>query len=222
MELKTWEQALPKEGVVIILGHRRMGKSGLGWRLVEQVSRKGVRKTAVAFGIPRSRRKLVPDWVRHTDDLKRIPEKSVLLIDEASLRFSARRSMSDPNLLLVALMGLSGQKHQLIIFISHNSRLLDVETIMDSDLVVYKLPSEAHILFERRETAAFTQEARTKLLEKRDPRKWSYVINFHNGKRLLLPNRLPSFWTEKLSTIWAGLDIMSIARTKKKRKGGKR
>lgn len=169
--------------------------------------------------MPRQKRKVVPKWVEHRDDIEKLPERAIVLLDEAALRFSARRSQSDGNVLMAGLVALSGQRDQIIIFIAHTARLLDVEQIFDSDLIIYKLPSAAHVSFERKETAQYTRDARQALLKQRDPRKWAYLIDFHNERQALLKNGLPSFWSNELSNAWSGLDVMAIVKQKGK-KGG--
>jgi len=81
---------------------------------------------------------------------------------------------------------------------------------MDSDVVIFKMPSMAHEKFERREIAEYTKEARAQILTKRNSKKWSYVVDFHEGGRGLLSNTLPSFWTEALSHAWADLALDEV------------
>lgn len=207
--IRSWEQAIRPPCVAVILGFRRKGKSGLAWWLLERLHKKR-NMVACCVGLPRKHRRLVPKWVKHFDDITRLPSNAVVLMDEAALRFAARRFSSDPNIMMQTLVALSGQKNQIILFVAHVSRLLDVEGIMDSDLVVFKLPSVAHVKFERREIAEYTKEAREQLLQKRDPRRWSWVVDFHEDRRGLLSNALPSFWTEKLSHAWADLALESV------------
>ena len=210
--LVSWEKALPNPGIVIILGHRGQGKSALAWWLLENVHKRRSLK-AVVVGMPRSKRGLVPDWVEHTENIGKLPEGAVVLLDEAALRFSARRSQTDTNLAVAGLVALSRQRKQVIILVCHTARMLDVELIFDSDLVVYKMPSMAHVRFERKETASFTQKAREALLKVDNPKKWAYVIDFHGGREGLLKNGMPSFWSENLSNVYAGLDVAKLVAT---------
>lgn len=207
--LTSWDKALPNPGVIIVLGHRGTGKSALGFWLLEKLHNRKKLK-AVVVGMPRSKRKLVPAWVSHTEDINRLPEKAVVLLDEAALRFSARRSQTDTNLAVSGLVALSRQRKQVIILVCHTARMLDVELVFDSDLVVYKLPSVAHVKFERKETAEYTLKAREALLKVKNPKAWAYVIDFHQGREGLLRNRLAHFWSDSLSNVWAGLDVAKL------------
>ena len=222
--ITSWDKAIRPPCVAVILGFRRKGKSALAWFLVERLHKK-LNLQACCVGLPKKHRKLLPKWVNHYDDITKLPKKSVVIVDEAGLRFAARRHNSDPNVVMQALIALSGQKEQVILFIAHVSRLLDVDTIMDSDLVIFKMPSLAHERFERREIAEFTKEARAQLLAKGNPKKWSYVVDFHEGGRGVLANTLPSFWTETLSHAWADLALEEVklkkqGQTKKEKKNG--
>ena len=209
LTIKSWEQAIKPPSTVVILGFRRKGKSALAWWLLERLhKKKGL--TACCVGLPKKHRPLVPKFIRHYDDISKLPKHAVVLVDEAGLRFTARRSHSDPNIMMQALIALSGQKGQVILFVAHVSRLLDVDSIMESDLVVFKMPSMAHVKFERREISEYTAEARKHLLTKSNPKRWTYLVDFHEDRRGLLQNGLPSFWSEALSHAWADLAIEEV------------
>lgn len=207
--IASWDQAIKVPCVAVILGFRRKGKSVLAWWLLERMHTKR-KMAACCVGLPKKHHKLVPKWVKHHDDITKLPANAVVLVDEAALRFAARRFTSDPNILMQALVALSGQKNQVILFIAHVSRLLDLEAIMDSDIVIFKIPSLAHVKFERREVAEYTKEARDKLIEKKNPKRWSWIVDFHEDRRGLLKNALPSFWSEKLSHAWADLALEEV------------
>lgn len=207
--IKSWEQAVKAPCVAVILGFRRKGKSALSWWLLERLHAKG-KLTACCVGLPKRRRRLVPKWVKHFDDISKLPNNAIVLIDEAAVRFAARRFTSDPNVMMQALVAVSGQKNQIILFVAHVSRLLDVESIMDSDIVIFKMPSLAHVKFERREIAGYTKEAWGQLVQKTNPKRWAWIVDFHEGRRGLLSNGLPSFWSDGLSHAWADLALESL------------
>lgn len=222
--IKSWDRAIRPPCVAVILGFRRKGKSALAWWLLERLHNKR-KLAACCIGLPKRHHRLVPKWIKHYGDITKLPKDAVVLVDEAALRFAARRFTSDPNVMMQALVALSGQKNQIILFVAHVSRLLDVETVMDSDIIIYKMPSLAHEKFERRETAEYTREARETLGKKGNPKRWSYLVDSHEGRRGLLSNGLPSFWSETLSHAWADLALEEVklkketkAREKPKRK----
>ena len=57
------------------------------------------------------------------------------------------------------LIGVSGQRKQMLLFISHHSRKLDKNAITDADRILWKEPTYAHVLFERDELHDFTLKA---------------------------------------------------------------
>jgi len=219
--IKSWYQVAKPPCVIVILGFRRKGKSALAWWLLEHIHQRQ-ELTACCVGLPKKHHSKVPKWVKHFADITKLPKNAVVLLDEAALRFAARRFSSDPNMMMQSLIALSGQKKQTIIFVAHVARLLDVDSIMESDIVVFKMPSLAHVKFERREIAEYTKEARHQLQAKRNPIKWSWIVDFHEDKRGLLSNSLPSFWTEDLSHAWADLAINSIKSKGDSSNGSKR
>lgn len=220
--LKSWKHAIPKKGVVIILGFRGQGKSALAWYIMDMVRmQNGKPRPVYVLGMPKSKRKYAPKWVKHVDSFKNIPKGAIVLVDEAALHFPARRSQSDENLAVAGLNALSRQRDQLIIFVAHTARLLEVEAIMDSNVIIYRKPSASYLKFERRETMEWTSTAREQIMSKGNPLHWAYVIDLEDDKRGLLRCKLPPFWNEELSKAWADLDVDALIKAMKGEKHSK-
>lgn len=209
-ELKSWSQAIPERGVVLIFGHRGKGKSACGWMIADKMRQKRGGRKVYVLGLPKNKRKYAPKWAKHCNDLKNLPKGAIIIIDEAALHFPARRSQSASNIALTGLNALSRQRDQLIIFITHNARLLEVEAVMDCDVIIYRKPSAAHLKFERRETADWSISARQAIMLQKNPLHWAYVVDLEDGKTGLLRCSLPSFWNEDLSKAWADLDVQAM------------
>lgn len=219
---KSWKHAIPKKGVVIILGFRGQGKSALAWYIMDMVRmQNGKPRPVYVLGMPKSKRKHAPKWVKHVDSFKNIPKYAIVLVDEAALHFPARRSQSDENLAVAGLNALSRQRDQLIIFVAHTARLLEVEAIMDSNVIIYRKPSASYLKFERRETMEWTSTAREQIMSKGNPLHWAYVIDLEDDKRGLLRCKLPPFWNEELSKAWADLDVDALIKAMKGEKHSK-
>jgi hypothetical protein len=215
-QIKSWKSAIPYKGVVIILGFRGQGKSALAWYIMEQCRTfKGKVRPVYVLGMPKAKRRYAPKWVKHVDSFKNIPKHAVILVDEAALRFPARRSQSDENIAVAGLNALSRQRDQLIIFVAHTARLLELEAIMDCNVIIYRKPSAAYLKFERRETMEWTTTARAQILSKGNPLHWAYVIDLEDDRRGLLRCRLPNFWSEDLSKAWADLDVDALIKAMK-------
>lgn len=221
-QIKSWKHAIPYKGVVIILGFRGQGKSALAWYIMD-ICRvyKGKTRPVYVLGMPKTKRKYAPKWVKHVDSFRNIPKGALILVDEAALRFPARRSQSDENIAVAGLNALSRQRDQLIIFVAHTARLLELEAIMDCNVIIYRKPSASYLKFERRETMEWTTTAREQIMSKGNPLHWAYVIDLEDDRRGLLRCKLPPFWSNELSAAWADLDVEALIKTMKGQKQSK-
>ena len=201
-----FRDAFPSPGVVVVMGKRGSGKTGLAmWVMEEYHKSKGL--GGAVFKAPAAMRKLLPEWVETPNRIRGIPEDSVVIIDEAQQVANARRSSSNDNLDLAQLVALSRQRNQLIILISHHSRKLDMVDVMDASRIIWKQPSAGQVMFERSELKPFCQRAITKFEEQKgNLRRMAYVMDFETLKFGFTPAKLPTFWNDGLSTGMAGLD----------------
>ena len=202
-------QAIPFPGVVVIMGRRGMGKTALGHYIMGEFHKRRGFKGAI-LGLPSQKKKLVPRWVKPVASVLALPDNSVCLVDEAAQWAHARRSQSAQAVELDNLVSMSRQRRQLILFIAHHSRKLDINLIHDSDRLLWKMPTEAHVLFERAELQPFTRKALDAFRGLRKPRQgetaWlrrcmtmTYVMDLHNLRFGWLKNGLPSWWRDELS-----------------------
>lgn len=221
-QIKSWKHAIPYKGVVIILGFRGQGKSALAWYIMDMCRvYKGKARPVYVLGMPKKKRKYAPKWVKHVDNFRNIPKGALILVDEAALRFPARRSQSDENIAVAGLNALSRQRDQLIIFVAHTARLLELEAIMDCNVIIYRKPSASYLKFERRETMEWTTTAREQIMSKGNPLHWAYVIDLEDDRRGLLRCKLPPFWSNELSAAWADLDVEALIKAMKGQKQNK-
>lgn len=199
----TLRQAIPKTGVVVILGFRGEGKTALACRIMEDWHKRYKMGGAILY-FPKASR-ILPAWVKRADSITKLPKNSVCVVDEAAQEAHARRFSSGANIDLEELASLSRQRNQLILLVSHHSRKLDISLITDSNLLLYKKPTEAHYLFERSEVQPITRKVLDEFYKvKGNTKSWAFVVDLHNLKLGWLKCPLPSFWNERLST-WVGL-----------------
>ncbi len=200
-------KALPKIGVAVVLGCRGEGKTALALRIMESYHKRyGMGGDFLYF--PRSLARALPKWVKRSNSKEKMSFNSVCIVDEAAQEAHSRRSQSAENIEMEELVGLSRQRKQLILYLTHHSRKLDLNLIIDSDVLLYKRPSEAHYLFERSEVQPITRKVLDEFNAKVPPRAksqpWTFVINLHHLQLGWMQNPLPSFWADRLST-WVGL-----------------
>lgn len=202
-------KAVRRPAVITILGHRGNGKSGLAYEIADQLHAKEAMPGDTYLPpqlqhIQGRLQKLIPPWMRVVSSFKGFRRGAVIIVDEASQAAHARRSQATDSLQMDALVGIARQNKAVVLFITHHTRKLDIDLIMESDLVFWKAPTVAHALFERDEVADFTFKALDffKKLQGKEKLQNTLVMDFANLKFSYFKNGLPKFWTEELSTVY--------------------
>jgi energy-coupling factor transporter ATP-binding protein EcfA2 len=208
-----FKDAFPLPGVILMMGKRGSGKSSTAmWAMEEIYKHTGGRIGGAVLKAPSGIKKLLPSWVATPNRIKNVPTDSVVIIDEAQQMANARRSSSNDNLDLAQLVALSRQRNQLIILISHHSRKLDMNDVMDASRIIWKLPAAGQVMFERKEIKPFSQRAVDKFAQRKgNPQKVAYVMDFEDLQFGFASTGLASFWSEALSTGYSGPDLGAMA-----------
>jgi len=186
---------------VLILGKRGSGKSALGYYIIELLH---IAYPTYIVGAPETARNLIPDWMGIVSNLEMLPPNSVALVDEAHLQYHARQSNTDVSVLMSKLLNLSRQKSQTIIFVSQEARQLDRNIVSSADVMVFKDIGLLQAEFERRELNRIALQAKQTFDSlKGDRRSWNYIYSPNVDFVGPLKNPLPSFWSSKLSSVFA-------------------
>lgn len=200
-EKTTLLKSIPFPGVVIIMGARGSGKTGLAHEIMSQLHSRRMLGGALLLPMPPHRR-MVPTWIKVVSSISLLPKRSVCIIDEAAQVAHARRSQSAGAVQLDNLISISRHRLQLILFISHHSRKLDLNLIHDSDRLFWKRPTEAHALFERDELQLFMRKALeffAGIKGERAQQKATYIMDLHHLQFKWFNNGLPPWWSETIS-----------------------
>ena len=101
------------------------------------------------------------------------------------------------------LLNLSRQQDKTIVFITQQSRHLNLDIVSSANAIVLKNPGILQSNFERPELRRIMAEAKLAFDSIRgDPKAWSYVYSPDASFSGLVENGLPSFWSRKLSNIY--------------------
>lgn len=206
---------IPYPGVVMIMGDIRTDKTGLAHEIVDEMHR--WRNLPAILHMPRIDDKLrraiqriVPRWMTVTTKRSQWKDRAVVIYDEAAQSAHARRSQSGDAVELDDLLAIAGQREQLILFISHYSRKLDLNVCTAVHRIIWKRPTYAHQLWERDEMADFTSKAydffkgiKGEVAQK----KACLVLDMEHFGFFQCNNKLPPWWTDRLSRIFKEIQI---------------
>ncbi len=196
-----WRDLLPHPCVVLIVGGRNRGKSGLGYYLLELFPDA---LPVYVVGVPEAARDLLPDWVGIAPDLEDVPCKAVALVDEAYLLFHARSSMAAVAKRMSEILNLSRQREQTWIFVTQEARQVDRNIVSAANVVIFKPLGLLQAAFERAELSPLVEQANEAFATvKGNKRRWAYVVAPEQDFQGLLENPLPSFWSPRLSRLFA-------------------
>lgn len=209
---------LPFPGVVLIMGDRRMGKTGLAHEAANQVhNKRGLPAVIHIPNIPEDIRKRIkkylPPWITIATRRSQWPKDCVVIYDEAAQSAHARRTQSGEAIELDDLIGISGQRNQLIFFISHHSRKLDINVVTEVNRIMWKKPTYAHQLFERDEVSDFSMRAYEffrAIKGEVAKKKSTLVLDFDDFGLYQCKNTLPPWWSDDLSRLFQ--DVQRIGR----------
>lgn len=208
---------IPYPGVVMIMGDIRTGKTGLAHEMANELHSR--RNLPAILYMPRADEKLrkavqrlVPSWMTVTTKRGQWKDRTVVIYDEAAQSAHSRRSQSGDAVELDDLLAIAGQREQLIVFISHYSRKLDLNVCTSVHRIIWKRPTYAHQLWERDEMADFTTKAydffkgiKGQLSQK----KACLVLDMENFGFSQCNNKLPPWWTDRLSRIFKEVQIQN-------------
>ena len=180
-----------KSMIMTILGKRGSGKSALGFRLLEDL--KGLTlKHLCTVAFPEK----TP--FKNYDNIDNVPSNSICLIDEGSMKFDARRSMSKENVNMSSILKIARHNDISVILVTQNSADIEVRVLRMSDILFLKEPSLMQVYFERsiiKKLYAFISP----IFMNKDTDHTPYYYIFSDKLQGLFKASLPSFWTEEIS-----------------------
>ncbi len=208
-----WENIITLPCVAFVTGRRGAGKSVLGYKLQEKLSKK-YNLTPVVFGYPKEKKHLLPDNIVLVDDINDLPENSFILIVEAAFKFYARQHNLSEHRLMDHVISLSRQKKQILLFDFHYTRKIDVNIITDSDVWLAKEPGIFHVKLGARAEIKPLYKKIAEEFNRLTGDKQEYTWVYSNDYEGFIKNTIPSFWSEDLSNVHADVPLYEIEQSK--------
>lgn len=200
--LEQWRKITATPGVYLILGDQGTGKSVLGYFILELYSGRPV----FVLALPQSAWKYLPKGFGVIRRIEDAPNGSTVLVDEAVLHYLSRESQAEANKQLMKLLTLARQKQLRLIFISQESRFIDISILSRSQALLVKEPALFQTRTERPEVAKIVEIAREEFdAAEGDMRRFTYVHS--RTFRGMIENFCPSFYCDGLSNAFADVDV---------------
>ncbi len=207
-----WDKIIIPDCTYMLTGDIGTGKSALAYWVLEYFSQK-YHLTPVTVGLPHNKRELLPESIKHLDEPRECSkqENSIILIDEADLQLPLEDTKQRKQ--VVEFLSLPRQRHQILILSFHYPRLV---------LSRYLPYFGGGLLFKRPpyllEFAGKSKnDSLVKMMQKAEERfaelplekvkLFTYVIAPRLRWQGLLENTTPTFWSEALSKVWAGVEV---------------
>jgi len=198
MKLSEFVKHMPKPSVTIITGRRGSGKDVTAAALAEELH-KYTGKTIYSNYNPRQYK--LPDYWKMRGVSWR--EKSITLISDAELELFSREWQKQPHTAYIQVAAVSRHKDIDFIHTTQTSTLLDKETVIQLDVLLFKEPSTLADRFERTEIRDLTQEAVNIFKDKSQQEKWETAYAYtHTGAYTITDIKKPPYWTEEMSKMF--------------------
>ena len=155
---------------------------------------------------------LLPNWYGLADDSGLIPQNAIIYIPESYRVFHSRSTQSAQGRAIGDLVNLSRHRRHTLVFDVQNAAHLDRNIISEVDLVLVKQPGPFQQGFERGQLSPIMNSARAAFAGVTPAKRKRFVWVFAPNAGVegnLLQNELPSFWSERLSTIF-GETVVSL------------
>jgi len=205
-EARPWLRILMHPSVVLILGNRGSGKSALGYRLLQYMR---LKVDVYVVGLPRKARKLLPEWIGSVPTLEELPPNAIGLIDESYTLFHSRSSASSRAKALSNLINLSRQREQTLIFVTQESRQIDMNIASSANVIIFKNPGILQMEFERKQLSRIAAQAKIEFAAiEKGKKRWSYVFAPESNVATMVQNALPGFWSPDLSKAYSDSNLI--------------
>lgn len=192
-----------KSKIIYIVGARGEGKTCLAFYLAEMIHSKRPKYKIYAVG--EGINKIYPEWIGYRDRMQDVPNNSFIILDEAAIRYAAREFYKDTNILLGKYLAIARHKGLSVLFITQHVGLIDINITRLRDIVIWK-KSNDYSLREKGARSGRKEKQFWDLVRwNMQPRQVEEALFEYPAKKKFIKFRspLPSFWTEKMSTLFS-------------------
>jgi len=207
-----WDEVVVPKASYLLTGDVGAGKSAVAYFILERYSEKyGLRPAVV--GLPRSKRDLLPDNFKFLEDVMEIAstENSIVFIDEADIQLPLDSNKDKEA--VINFLSLPRQRKQIFILAYHFPRLVKGTYLPFFNAFLFKRPPYL-LEFATKKDSGEMKGMMIKAGERFDEMpsedevlKNTYIVAPRIRWQGLLQNELPSFWSQDLSEIWAGISV---------------
>ena len=138
------------------------------------------------------------------------PPGSVILADEAGLRYASLAFHTKENQLLRSLLMIARHRHSSLIFASQNSRDLEYSVLRQADNIVFKQPGLYQPASERPDLRTMARKAADVFQKIPKEKRLASALVFSDLFSGVIITTLPSFWSDELSHIYQYVDLGQI------------
>jgi len=195
-----WNKFYNKSNIILISGMRGAGKTALAFRLAENMRHINPERQIYAMGFDQK----LPNWVHHSDNIKKVPIGSLVLWDEAGISLNQHSTFNtltrDTNKLLL----IARHRKLSLIFISQNMANLSIGVVRMGD--TYLLLKDS--LVQQYTDRSFIKKIYQELRESDrgfDYKKNGQVYIFDDLYKGMTTFSLPSFWSDDISEAYKNL-----------------
>lgn len=196
----------------MVIGGIGSGKSCLCYGILEYLHYFRPEIPIYVYGFPMENQDCLPGWI-NVCRTPNLPEKSIVLTDEAYILWHSRSSMSKTSRLMDKFAGLVRQKDILGIFVTQSLRKLDIGILSSAQLVLIKRVPYLQVQLDRYQLRPKLAEINKHFAKAREIgyniQQCTYAIcNTHDWEGMIQDSNFPpSFWCEELSKSWAGVKL---------------
>lgn len=202
-DFETFENVfLSTSQVILVIGKRRSGKTGIGLRLSENKIATA-KVGAYAVGFPRE----LPAPFKRVSSIENVPNNSLAFMDEIGILHPSKRASSDDSLTLGEVLYLAGQKDITLIGTTQYAIGADLNIVRNADVLIIKEPSLFQIQTERTFLKKFLRITRDALsvFPPEERKKYAYLYSdYFSG---IVKFELPSFWSNEISYAFKDINI---------------